>query len=257
MRRLVILLVLAILVGVWWVRAAPRPEIQVAGSITINRATAEAIRAVDRSAEFAAGLEQFPSDVPPFDDMAFLQDGTTALVTATDGRIWRLNLANHSGDPLVDPPRMAYGIHDAPGDPNHLYFCASGSYSDAAPQERVGLYRFSLDTRHVEPLVIDVPATDLMNERPTVYGDNDSGAPELRPGIDVPTRALIVCDNLDVSEDGRRIYFTEPFDYTGATVDDALDEAIALAPNGRLWRYDIATRSSRGSTSTPGSSRYS
>ena len=50
MRRLVILLVLAILAGVWWVRAAPRPEIQVAGSITINRATAEAIRAVDRSA---------------------------------------------------------------------------------------------------------------------------------------------------------------------------------------------------------------
>ena len=99
MRRLVILLVLAILAGVWWVRAAPRPEIQVAGSITINRATAEAIRAVDRSVEFAAGLEQFPSDVPPFDDMAFLQDGTTALVTATDGRIWRLNLANHSGDP--------------------------------------------------------------------------------------------------------------------------------------------------------------
>jgi len=136
MRRLVILLVLAILVGVWWVRAAPRPEIQVAGSITINRATAEAIRAVDRSVEFAAGLEQFPSDVPPFDDMAFLQDGTTALVTATDGRIWRLNLANHSGDPLVDPPRMAYGIHDAPGDPNHLYFCASGSYSDGASQER-------------------------------------------------------------------------------------------------------------------------
>jgi hypothetical protein len=55
MRRLVIILVLAILVGVWWVRAAPRPEIEVAGSITVKRATAEAIRAVDRSAEFAAG----------------------------------------------------------------------------------------------------------------------------------------------------------------------------------------------------------
>ena len=121
--------------------------------------------------------------------MAFLHDGTTALVTATDGRIWRLNLANHSGAPLVDPPRMAYGIHDAPGDPNHLYFCASGSYSDAAPQERVGLYRFSLDTRQVEPVVLDVPATALMNERPIVYGDNDSGAPELRPGIDACTTA--------------------------------------------------------------------
>jgi len=245
MRRLVIIFVLALLVGLWWVVAAPRPEIDVAGSITINRATSEAIRAVDRSAEFAAGLEQFSSNVPPFDDMAFLQDGTTALVTATDGRIWRLNLANHSGEPLVDPPLMAYGIHEAPSDPNHMYFCASTSYSEGAPDERVGLYRLSLDTRLVESLVLDVPATDLMNERPIVYGDNDSGAPERGPGIDVPTRALIVCDNLEVSEDGRRIYFTEPFDYTGATVDDALDEAIALAPNGRLWRYDIDTDTTR------------
>ena len=45
-------------------------------------------------------------------------------------------------------------------------------------------------------------------------------------------RALVVCDNLEVSEDGRRIYFSEPFDYTGASVDDAVDEAIVLAPNG-------------------------
>jgi len=58
MRRLVILLVLAILAGVWWVRAAPRPEIQVAGSITINRATAEAIRAVDRCDKRSAGYYQ-------------------------------------------------------------------------------------------------------------------------------------------------------------------------------------------------------
>src|SRR5690606_23002824 len=35
------------------------------------------------------------------------------------------------------------------------------------------------------------------------------------------------------------------FDYTGATVDDALDEAIALAPNGRLWRHDLDTGATR------------
>ena len=245
MKRLVVLVVLAILVSVWWVVAAPRPEIEIAGSITIDRATEEAIRAVDRSSEFAAGLEEFPSNVPPFDDVAFLQDGTTALVTATDGRIWRLNLANHSAEPLVDPPLMAYGIHEAPGDANHFYFCASRSYTEAAPEEPVGLYRFSLDSRKVESLVRDVPMTELTNEHPIVYADNDSGAPELGPGIEAPSRPLIVCDNLEVSEDGKRIYFTEPFDYTGASVDDALDEALALSPNGRLWRYDIETDTTR------------
>ncbi len=113
--------------------------------------------------------------------MVFLQDGTTALVTATDGRIWRINLANHAAEPLVDPPLMAYGIHEAPGDPNHVYFCASRSYAEAAPEERVGLYRFSLDTRRVESLVLDVPATDLMNERPIVYADNDTRRSRVGP----------------------------------------------------------------------------
>lgn len=51
----------------------------------------------------------------------------------------------------------------------------------------------------------------------------------------------MVCDNLEISEDGRRIYFSEPFDYADASVDDAVDEAIALAPNGRLWRHDLDT----------------
>jgi hypothetical protein len=245
MTRFAIVVALALLVAGWWVMAAPRAEIQIADSIAIDRATEAAIQAVDRSAEFAGALEQFPSKVPAFDDAVFLQDGTTALVTATDGQIWRLNLGNHSGEPLVDPPLMAYGIHDAPGDPNHIYFCASRSYSAAAPNERVGLYRLSLDTRKVDPLVLDVPATDLMNERPIVYADNDSGAPELGPGITAPKRPLIVCDNLEVSEDGKRIYFSEPFDYSGASVDDALDEAIALSPNGRLWRYDLETRTTR------------
>src|SRR5690606_28203811 len=54
-----------------------------------------------------------------------------------------------------------------------------------------------------------------------------------------------VCDNLEVSEDGRRIYFSEPFYYENASADDAIDEAIALAPNGRLWRYDLDTGSVR------------
>ena len=132
MTRVVTVVVLALLVAGWWVMAAPRAEIQIADSIAIDRATEAAIQSVDRSAEFAEALEQFPSKVPAFDDAVFLQDGTTALVTATDGQIWRLNLGNHSGEPLVDPPLMAYGIHDAPGDPNHIYFCASRSYS-AAP----------------------------------------------------------------------------------------------------------------------------
>lgn len=88
-------------------------------------------------------------------------------------------------------------------------------------------------------------STDLYDERPVVYADGDERAQELQSDADTSRQALIVCDNLEVSADGRRIYFSEPFDYSGASVDDALDEAIALAPNGRLWRYDLDTGSTR------------
>jgi hypothetical protein len=239
-------LVLALILGaIWWIAAAPRPEIDVAPSVRLDPSTADAIEAVDRSADFAARLKHFPSDLPGLDDVAFLEGTTKALVTGGDGRIWTLDLETHATQPLLDPPLMAYGIHEAPGDPNHMYFCGSRSYGPAGAGERVGLYRAEISTRKVEPLVVDVPATDLRNERAVVYGDDDPKAPELRPGAAGNRRELLVCDNLEVSADGRRIYFSEPFDYTGATVDDAVDEAIALSPNGRLWRYDLDSAATR------------
>jgi sugar lactone lactonase YvrE len=245
MKRLALLAVLVAAIVAWWNAAAPRPEIHDAESLTINRDTGDAIAAVDRSDAFAGTLEHFPSSVPSFDDAVMVEGGAAALVTATDGRIWRVDLANHAAEPFADPPLMAYGIDDVRGNPDHVYFCASRSYAEAGPAERVGLYRLTLDTREIAPIVLDVPATNLLDEQPVVYADSDPRAPEARTGATGRTRPLIVCDNLDVSEDGRRIYFSEPFDYTGASVDDALDEAIALAPNGRLWRHDLDTGATR------------
>jgi sugar lactone lactonase YvrE len=239
-------IVLVLIAGVvWWTAAAPRPEIQIAESIVIDPSTRKAIEGVDDSAGFATQLEIFPSSLPHFDDVVFLEGGN-ALATAIDGKIWSVNLATHAAQPLVDPPLMAYGIHEAPGDPTHVYFCASRSYSAASPSEAVGLYRLSLDDRSVLPIVLEVPATNLNDERPVVYADADPKAPELRPGASTTARrALVVCDNLEVSEDGRRIYFSEPFDYANASVDDAVDEAVALAPNGRLWRHDLDSGTTR------------
>jgi hypothetical protein len=245
MRKWVVVGLLLIVV-VWWVAAAPRREIRIAEPVTMDRSTEKAIAAVDHSAEFAAGLEHFPSNLPSFDDAVFLEGGTKALVTATDGKIWMVDVPTHAPQPLVDPPLMAYGIHEAPGDANHVYFCASRSYAAGSPGEAVGVYRLALDTREVQPVVLEVPATDLDHERPVVYADDDPKAPESkRDGSGAARRPLVVCDNLDVSEDGRRIYFTEPFDYTNASVDDAVDEALAQAPNGRLWRHDLDSGSTR------------
>jgi hypothetical protein len=239
---------LALLVLVFWIAAAPRPEIGccIAESVVFDPATEKAIAAVDRSADFAREIEHFPSDLPHMDDAVILDGGASALVTATDGRIWKVDLTTHAAEPFVDAPLLALGIDEAPGDPNHVYFCVSHTYGEKDAGEAVGLYRLALDTRAIEPVVLKVPDTEIDHEHPVVYADADPKAPELRPdGSGGKSRALVVCDNLEVSADGRRIYFSEPFAYEGATVDDAVDEAIALARNGRLWRHDIDTGTTR------------
>jgi sugar lactone lactonase YvrE len=241
----VIVLGIALIAAVvWWRRTAPRPEITIAEPLLIDPSTEEAIVAVDRSADFAAGLERVPSALPGIDDLVVMDDGATAYATANDQRIWRIDVAAGTAEPFVETPRMAYGIHEDPGDPDRLYFCASGSYGAAHGEGAVGLYRLTLHDRFVQPLVLRVPADDG-SRRAVVYADDDTAAPELGPDSEGPQRPLAVCDNLEVSEDGRRIYFSEPFDYTGASVDDAVDEAIALSPNGRLWRHDLDTATTR------------
>ena len=238
---------LTALFSAWWILAAPRPEIQIAESVVFDRSIEEAIEKVDRSDEFVSNLENFPSDLPSYDDAIFIDNNTKALVAATDGQIWQVDLSNHNAEPLVDVPLMAYGIDRDPTDSNSVYFCSSNSYgAEYPPDEVAGLYHLTLDTRQIEPVVLNVPDTAIDPDNPVVYADSDTNAPELqsdRSGVN--SRPLTVCDNLEVTQDGRRIYFSEPFAYENATPDDAIDEAIALSPNGRLWRYDRDTKTTR------------
>src|SRR5437762_456926 len=244
--KILIGLGLALLAAVWWFAAAPRPENRTVYSLVVDPSTAQAIANVDRSGDFAAGLERFPSALPHFDDAVFVQDGTTALVTAMDGKIWTVNVATHAAKPLVDVPLMAYGIHGARSDPDHVYFCASHAHGGSHLAGAVGVYRLTLNDRSVQAVVLDVPATHADRDHPVVYADSNPNAPEARrDGTGPARRALASCDNLDVTEDGRRIYFTEPFDYANASADDVVDEAISLARNGRLWRYDVDNGSTR------------
>jgi hypothetical protein len=91
-----------------------------------------------------------------------------------------------------------------------------------------------------------VPATGNAHGKPRVYADGDAAAPELKAGDSgSASRPIAVCDNLEVSADGRRIYFSEPFEYENASVDDAIDEALALAGNGRLYRFDLDSGATR------------
>ncbi len=177
-------IIASILVGVlvaWWNMAAPREEIRccIADSIAYHPSTAQNIVAVDQSEKFPAGFETLPLELPAYDDAIFLDDGVTALVTAHDGKIWKIDLARNIAETLVDVPLMAWGIHEAPGNPSYIYFCASGSYKNRPPGEVAGLYRLDISTHSIEPLVLKVPDTKINLQEPVVYADNDANAPEI------------------------------------------------------------------------------
>lgn len=248
MKKMVIIFGLASVLMTWWFVAAPREEIRccIADSIVFDPAVVQATDVVDQSEKFAAGLDVLPLGLPAYDDAVFFEDGKKALVTGHDGKIWEADFTANVAQPFVDVPLMAWGIHEAPGDPTQIYFCSAGSYEERPEGEVAGLYRLDLGTRSIDPLVLNVPEKELDQQYPVVYADNNPDAPELQAdGSGRASRKIAVCDNLEVSEDGRRIYFSEPFSYENSSADDAIDEAIALAPNGRLWRYDLESGSTR------------
>ena len=92
---------LAVLIVIWWIAAAPRAEIRIGEPLVIDSSTAKAIAAVDRSADFAASLEHFPSNLPNFDDVVLVDGGAAALVAAIDGKIWRIDRASATAAPSL------------------------------------------------------------------------------------------------------------------------------------------------------------
>lgn len=242
-----ILIVIAALLATWWVAAAP-PEHHSAPPKTLYTDTAtRAAEAVDRSAEFAQALEVLPVDIPGYDDIVFLEGGRRWLLSAMDGRIWVYEPHTGKAEPFVDAPLMAAGLHESPVDHDLVYFCASRLWGQTYPDgERVGLYSLKVSTKQIAPVVLDVP--DRAIEAEQAWAVDDPKAPRLRAGDSGNTKArpLAFCNDLEVSADGKRIYFSEPFAHEGASMGGgAVPEAMALHGNGRIWLHDLKAGETR------------
>lgn len=235
-----------LLIGGWWLAATPPAHHRVPDVIRFdNRLTVE-IAAVDHSADFARALQVLPSDMPGHDDLVFLHGGQQALASGMDGKLWLYDFTSRQAEVFLDTPLMAAGLHESPGDPDTLYFCASHLWGDHYPAtERVGLYRLQLSTRRLTPVVLDVPDTAI--DGPKVWPLDDARAPRLIQGsADAHKRPLAFCNDLEISADGQRIYFSEPFAYAGASMGGGtLPEVLAYHGNGRIWQHDLATGETR------------
>jgi len=232
----------AVAFGVWWGAAAPPEEIKV-GDPEIFKSVPAAIVSVTSPNDYIANSSQMVAkSLPPYDEVILNKEETIAYVPAKDGRIWRVDLTLNTAKPFVDVPLMAAGARLAPDNSRIIYFCASYLYGAKYPAtERVGLYQLDIETKAVKPLVLDVPLSPQSGGKPKVYTGKD--APKLK-NVDASrdnSRPLKFCNDLDVSSDGKRIYFTEPFSYGKPQMGGGgtYREAVSLGRNGRVWLYDV------------------
>lgn len=231
-------------IATWWIWTAPPSAVQIAGPVTLGVAPA-GFDAMTRPTDWIASkLKVSAPDLPGHDDIVLLDGNRQALATGMDGWIWRIDLEEQRAERFADVPLIAAGARLAPDNPKRLYFCTSRlSGTDHPKTEAVGLYALDLETLRVEQLVSRVPETS----------DRGAQAPELRASKDfrwslhadlnaANSRALAFCNDLDVSADGERIYFTEPFAYEGASMGGgARFEAVSLGRNARIWTYETNT----------------
>ena len=238
----VVVAVCVLAFGGWWISSAP-PEINKVGGPIELEAVPDSIAAVASKEDFIAKYSyQSAPALPPYDEVILNKDETLAYIPTKDGWFWKVDLKSGNASPFVKVPLMAAGARQAPDDQNLIYFCASYLYGKDYPEtERVGLYQLNVETRAVTPLVLDVPLTAEPGGRAKVYAAKS--APTLK-NADASTsnsRPLTFCNDLDVSADGKRIYFTEPFTHGRPAMGGGgtYREAITLGQNGLIWRYDL------------------
>ncbi len=233
------LLGLSFVAVVWWWWAAPPAELEVSGPVEFGPIP-EGLRNVGSAGDILSSTaERIGNELPGYDDVVVFGDGS-ALASGMDGWIWKIRLETGEAERWVDAPLMPAGLRAAPDDPDALYFCSAVLHGEVYPAtERVGLYRVSRSTKEITPIVLEVPRDTGTPESAQVF-------PETTPARIPGTRPLAFCNDLDISADGQRIYFSEPFAYEGASMGGgAVANAIALGRNGRLWMHDRTTGATR------------
>jgi len=190
------------------------------------------------------------TELPGSDDIILQEEHGRAFVTGMDGWIWKVDLKKKTAERSFDAPLMASGARQVPGDADKIVFCASHLFGETYPKnEQVGIYELTISTKTLRPLLTRVPIVPKAYKKPAgndgmVYAPQ--GSP-FRLSIDKMNNAnsmpAMFCNDLDISRDGKRIYFSEPFAYEGASMGGgAVGEAIALGRNGKLWCLNFADR---------------
>ncbi len=234
-------------VALWWVATGPAAHHTIPPPYVMTAPPAAVLAVRPARDDIAYTVTRTAFDLPGYDDVVLQEDRGRAFATGVDGVMWRIDFTTGMASRLLDVPLMPAGLRAVPNDADRLLFCAAryGGGEDN-PAQVPGVYELNVETPAADEIAIRVPyppapaAPPPENEGTILTGAALHEVP-IAALTDDNSRPIAFCNDLDVSADGRRIYFSEPFAYPGASMGPgAVPEAITLGTNGRLWRIDRA-----------------
>ncbi len=198
-------------------------------------------------------MQTIASDVPGHDEVLHIPGSDRVLVSARDEWIWEVNTTTGDAKKLAYSPVSPTGSKMVPGSHRFAYYCmARLDYHDY--DHGPGLYRLDIAQGKFEPVLTRVPLTGTLRddglELPNYDRPNEAKV-YIEPLNETPvdelsqtnSRPMQFCNDLDVSRDGKHVYMSEPFSHPRASSGlGAVPEAITLARNGRVWRYNTETK---------------
>lgn len=188
------------------------------------------------------------STLPAQDEILLQEDLGRAFVASIDGWIWKVDLTNNTSEPFVKTPLLPGGMVIHPKNNDIIYMCLSrGKQHDTILNDGPGIYELTISTKHLRKIGTRVPNTDKTKEP---SGDQIGVFYPLGKETKIPisqlndtnSRNVEKADDLTISNDGERIYFTEPYDHPNSILgvsSQSKHEVLTLGRNGHLWKYDL------------------
>ncbi|MGJ4744813.1 SMP-30/gluconolactonase/LRE family protein [Leptospira sp. SA-E8] len=193
----------------------------------------------DKQDPFLSGLKVEMTDLPGHDDLLFDRAKGFGYASGMDGWIWRLNFKTGKAEQWIKPPVNPAGMQYSDQTKNKILVCASKLGGEVYEEKnRVGLYEVDIETKKIDPILLDLPKLEK-EEFEKVYSFSAMPTFSIQDLNSSNSRPFSLCNDLAVSEDGNRIYITEPFERVDAAMGSgAVPEAIGLYPHGKLWMLD-------------------
>lgn len=195
------------------------------------------------------GIRNLISEVPAQDEILLQEDRGRAFVASIDGHIWIANLKKNQAERFVKTPLLPGGMVAHPKNPDLIYFCVSrGNKEDPVDPNGPGIYELRISNKQIRKIATRVPILPKGKDQNLKSLLGKFYTPQKQPSLkfadmnEENSRAVEKADDLAISEDGERIYFTEPYDHKGAILGvsaQSRSEVLTLGKNANLWKIDL------------------